>query len=97
MIALSQSKKKPTAKLSTAARNDEEYMSSQRHEVADEGDYLRSLAPFIDPYEEVKKSISSRASRASSAIKRGKAGSSQRVYGTEFRDPVAEKLHADRG
>ena len=60
--------------MSTAARNDEEYMSSQRKEVADEGDYLRSLAFFIDPYEEVKKSL---GSRTSSALKnsRDKAGS----------------------
>ena len=49
-------------------------MSSQRKEVADEGDYLRSLAFFIDPYEEVKKSL---GSRTSSALKnsRDKAGS----------------------
>ena len=38
--------------------------------MADEGEYLRSLALFIDPYEEVKKSI---GSRASSAVKHSRA------------------------
>lgn len=57
-------KKQPKAKLSTANRNDEEYMRSEQNEVADKEVYLRSLAQIIDPYDEVKKSIGSRASSA---------------------------------
>ena len=75
MLAISVSKRKPKAKLSTANRNDEEYMMSEKNEVADKEVYLRSLAPLIDPYDEVKRSIGSRASSATK-MSRKKAGSS---------------------
>ena len=54
----------PRPTLSTANRNQEEYEASEQTEVADKEKYLGSLAPFIDPYDEVQKVIRSRETSA---------------------------------
>ena len=46
--------------------------------MADKEVYLRALTKIIDPYDEVKKSIGSRASSAS-GLSRKKAGSAARI------------------
>ena len=55
---------RPKPTLSTANRNREEYEASEQTEVADKEKYLRSLAPFIDPYEQVQQVIRSRETSA---------------------------------
>jgi len=45
------------AALSTVNRNQEEYLRNEGQEVADKEFYLKSLRHFIDPYEDVKRSI----------------------------------------
>ena len=57
VLVMSKKKIRPKANLSTANRNQEAYESSQRDEVADKEDYLKQLAPLINPYDEVKRSI----------------------------------------
>ena len=71
------------ASLSNFNTNAQEYQSyEQRNEgIADKDDYLRNMKLFIDPYEEVKKSINSQRGTSS----RGKSshrGSKARKYET---------------